>query len=424
MAETWNPVTLTNDTGQRLNATYFNRIETGIDQIDVRVATLEQGNAAERTVYLGNPPAGSGLSAVLANNTDEQAKVQAALTYVDTTWGGGYVIGPVGSTVKINSGITIPNGVQLRDTILNCTGMSGTGYAVTVNDNDFAPMVNVKMDGPGKTSTVKGLAVTGTGQRFERLQIRNFGINVDLSNNNTYINTFVACAIGESNLCVNQDFSTSGANNSGEKTVFRDCAFFNSNTIFYVTNNQGGLFVDGCSLDYSGKMGYFSTSHVFFTNSHIESNFVTTSSGYFFEPAFEARVAFTACNFMMGSTGGEGLRYIIRPNTGPSVNGRGRVQWSNCAAYFVDTGHTGQQRFSDELLWIDPSTSAKTFETPFVSNWGPITAHPGRYQGDTQGQATITVSTGFSSGAQNGQVTITAPAGVPSGQYLPVRILF
>jgi hypothetical protein len=43
MAETWSPVTLVNDTGQKLNAAYFNRLETGIDQIDVRAATLELG---------------------------------------------------------------------------------------------------------------------------------------------------------------------------------------------------------------------------------------------------------------------------------------------------------------------------------------------------------------------------------------------
>lgn len=382
--------------------------------------------AAAHTVYLTDPPSGSGLSAVLANGTDERAKVQAALDYVDTTWGSGYVIGPIGSTVKINTGITIPTKVQLRDmSDLDCTGMTGTGFAITVNDTDFMPLYNVVMRGPGKTSTVRGLLVQGTGLVFERLQIRYFGTNVDLKSNNTYVNTFNNFAIGESNLCVNQDLSSSGATNSGERTVFSNGAFFNSGDIFYITNNQGGVFVNNCSLDYSARMGYFSDSHVFFTNCHVESNFVTTPNGYFFEPAFQTRVQFTSCNFMMGSTGGEGLRFIVRPNTSPSTNGRGRVIFSpTCTAYFVDTTHTGQQRWAEELVWIDPSTTAKTFESPFVSNWNVITARPGRYQGDVQGQATVTVSTGFSAGAQNGQVTVTAPATVPAGQFLPVRIDF
>ena len=379
---------------------------------------------ASRTVYLTRPPTGSGLSAVLANGTDERSKVQAALDYVDTTWGSGYVIGPIGSTVKCNTGIAIPTKVQLRDTRLDFTGMSGSAVAVTVNDADFAPLYNVRMDGPGDGGSVHGLDITGVGLRFERLEIREFSRNVDLANENTYINTFVQCAIGEANICVYQDLAAVSATNSGEKTIFRDCTFFNSTKVFQITNNQGGVFVDGCSLDYSGSMGYFSTSHVFFTNCHIESNYVTTGSGYFFEPAFEARVAFTACNFIMGSTGGEGLRFILRPNTGPSVNGKGRVLWADCTAYFVDTAHNGQQRFTDELVWIDPSTTAKTFETPFISNWGPVTAHPGRYQGDTHAQSTVTVSTGFSAGAQNGQVTVTAPATVTAGTYLPVRITF
>lgn len=381
---------------------------------------------AARTVYLTDPPSGSGLSAVLANGTDERAKVQAALDYVDTTWGSGYVIGPIGSTVKINTGITIPTKVQLRDmSDLDCTSMTGTGFAITVNDSDFAPIYNVTMRGPSKSSTVRGLLVQGTGLLFDRIAIRYFGTDVDLSTNNTYINTFSNFAIGESNRCINQDFSTSGANNSGEKTVFNNGAFFNSNDIFYVTNNQGGVFVNNCSLDYSSRMGYFTTAHIFFKSCHIESNFVTTSSGYFFEPAFECRLQFTACNFMMGSTGGEGLRFIIRPNTGPSTNGRGRVIFDpTCTAYFVDTTHTGQQRWAEELVWIDPTTTAKTFETPFVSNWNVITARPGRYQGDVQGQATVTVTTGFSSGAQNGSVTVTAPTTVPAGTWLPVRIDF
>jgi len=379
-----------------------------------------------RAIYLADPPDASGLSAVVADgSTNDRAAIQAAIDYVDTTWGSGYVIGPAGSTMKCNSGITLPtNGkVQLRDCILDCTSMTGSGFAITVNDTDFAPLYNVKLTGPAKNSTVKGLSVSGTGQRFERVEIRYFGVDLDMTFNDTYINTFVQCALGESDLVVRQDLAT-GITNSGEKTVFRDCAFFNSGKIFHVTNNNGGLFVDGCSLDYSAEMGYLSTTHAWFTNCHVESTFVATPNGWLFEPAFEARVNFTACNFIMGSTGGEGLRYIIRPNTGPSVNGKGRVLWSNCAAYFVDTSSTGQQRFSDELVWIDPSTSAKTFESPFVSNWGPISAEPGRYQGDTQAQATITVSTGFSSGAQNGQVTVTAPASVPGGTYLPVRIKF
>lgn len=379
---------------------------------------------AARTVFLADPPAGSGLATVLANGTDETTKIQAALNYVDTTWGSGYVVGIMGSTIKFNSGISVPNGVQLRDFRGDCSGMTGTGFAVLVNDSDWCPLFNVRLDGPGKTSTVKGLNVIGTGLLFERVQLRYFGVNVDLSTNNTYINSFKKCAIGESAKCVNQDFSTSGANNAGEGTVFDDCSFFNSTDILYITNNQGGVFLDKCKLDYSSRMGYFSTSHVFFNECHIESNYVTTSSGYFFEPAFETRLSFTDCNFMMGSTGGEGLRFIIRPNTGPSVNGRGRVTFKNSTAYFVDTSHTGQQRFSDELVWIDPSTTAKTFETPFVSNWNVITARPGRYQGDTQAQASVTVSTGFSAGAQNGQVTVTAPATVPAGTYLPVKIEF
>jgi hypothetical protein len=381
--------------------------------------------SAAHTVFLGAPPAGSGLSAVLANGSDERAKVQAALDYVDTTWGSGYVVGPVGATIKVNSPITVPTQVQLRDVKLDCAAQTGTAYAITVNDSDWVPLHNVRLDGPGKNSTVKGLIVAGVGNRFEQVQIRNFGVNLDLSTNNTYINTFVQCAIGESALCVNQDFSTSGANNSGEKTIFRDCTFFNSTKIFHVTNNQGGVFIDGCSLDYSAEMGYFSSSHVFFTNSHIESNFVTTPNGWFFEPAFEARLSFTGCNFMMGSTGGEGLRHIIKRSTGPSVFTKGRVQYSDCAAYFVDSTSNGRQRFSDELQFVEQTATTVVFETPFVSKWGPVSVEVAANDGDIQRPVTASVAIGRDGSTFiTGQVTVTVSAAPGTGNYLPVRIKF
>jgi hypothetical protein len=43
VAQTFVPVSLTNDTGQRLNAAYFNRLEQGIDTIDGRVDGVERG---------------------------------------------------------------------------------------------------------------------------------------------------------------------------------------------------------------------------------------------------------------------------------------------------------------------------------------------------------------------------------------------
>lgn len=55
MAETWTPVTLTNDTGQKLNAAYFNRVETGIDEIDVRLNGVENRvGALDQISNVGN----------------------------------------------------------------------------------------------------------------------------------------------------------------------------------------------------------------------------------------------------------------------------------------------------------------------------------------------------------------------------------
>lgn len=43
MPETFEPVQLSNDTGIKLNAAYFNRLETNIETIDDRAAALELG---------------------------------------------------------------------------------------------------------------------------------------------------------------------------------------------------------------------------------------------------------------------------------------------------------------------------------------------------------------------------------------------
>jgi hypothetical protein len=43
MPETFNPVTLQNNTGQPLNAAYFNRLEAGVESMDDRAANLELG---------------------------------------------------------------------------------------------------------------------------------------------------------------------------------------------------------------------------------------------------------------------------------------------------------------------------------------------------------------------------------------------
>jgi hypothetical protein len=41
--ETFDPVTLQNDAGQKLNAAYFNRLETNLEVIDDRLAARERG---------------------------------------------------------------------------------------------------------------------------------------------------------------------------------------------------------------------------------------------------------------------------------------------------------------------------------------------------------------------------------------------
>lgn len=413
-------------TASPLSAANLTLGNTAINDLDTRATKLERSS---QTVRADNPPTGSGLTALSADgSTDDRGRLQAMLDYVDSTWGSGQVVLPPGRTIKVNSGISLAAGVQLvalEQTVLNFSALTGTSTAVTVNDTDFTPLVGVKLVGPGKSSTVTGLSVSGTGQTFDRITVREFGTAVNLAHNNTYINRFIGCDIGESGLCVNQDLFDAGATNAGERTVFTGCAFFNSDQFINVQSNQGGLFFTNCSVDYCKDYGLTNDSHVIFTGCHLESNYSTTTpNSYMFNPGYENRLVFTGCNFIMSAVGGEGLRFIINPASAPSNVTKGRVLFDNCLAYFIDSGHTGQQRFSEEFLQIAGSTTSLSFETPFVSNWSPVTAMPGANQGDTQAQATVTAAISRSGSTVTGSVTITAPSTVTGGTVLPVRIKF
>ena len=54
MAETFTPVILTNDSGQKLNATYFNRLENNMETFDDRIDALEVGVSTHPVHAVGN----------------------------------------------------------------------------------------------------------------------------------------------------------------------------------------------------------------------------------------------------------------------------------------------------------------------------------------------------------------------------------
>jgi hypothetical protein len=62
--ETFDPVVLTNNTGQPLNADYFNRLETNLETIDDRIALLEATVSGAGSFVTGFVPSGSTTATV------------------------------------------------------------------------------------------------------------------------------------------------------------------------------------------------------------------------------------------------------------------------------------------------------------------------------------------------------------------------
>ena len=101
----------TPSTASPLSAANLTLGNTAINDLDTRATKLEH---SAQTVWADNPPTGSGLTALNANgSTDDQARLQAMLSYVDSTWGSGQVVLPPGRTIKVNSGISLAAGRYL-----------------------------------------------------------------------------------------------------------------------------------------------------------------------------------------------------------------------------------------------------------------------------------------------------------------------
>lgn len=334
-----------------------------------------------QTVYSAEPPVG--LTAIAADGTtDDSATIRAHLAYVKSTYGGGRVVLPAAKTIKCSSGITIPAGVALVGSVTTVLNFSSAGNAtaITINDANFIPLIGMSLignntgDGSTFSSTTSiGISITGNGLSFRDININRFNKAIDLAHDNTFIVDFYNCSIGNCALCINIDLT--GVNNSGERIVFNACTIYNSGTIFRAYGSGVGLFMQGCSLDYSQVYGNIGDAHVFLSNCHLESKKVNSSTtdwgtlnDYIIYMTGTGRLYMDNCNLIFSGA----VYHVICATQGPYTFGNGMAHFSNCTSYNTPTSGPAQQGFSEGLYAANSGDTTKTVYSMFMSKWNSV----------------------------------------------------
>lgn len=378
---------------------------------------------AAQTLY-ADRPSGSGLAPIAADGTtDDGPALVAQLAYIKSTWGSGRLVLPAGKTIRCGPMGTLPTKVQIEGlpgTTLYFSGLTGTQTAMSVSDHDFIPLSKLSLRGPGKTSTTTGLSIAGSGNVFDHISVYQFGTDVNLNNPDTYINKFEGGSLGDATLCVKLDINATSTSNAGERNVFTGVTFFNSDKAVLLDSGGGSTIFYDCSFDYCVRFGDLFSGHAYFSGCHFESADTVSTSGYLFNANFNSVTTFDGCRFILAKFGSGGLRWIVNPGQGPWNYGFGRISFGRGnRAFFFDSGGSGRNVSSDELMFIGSGLTAATMENPFVHKWGPVTAMPGCNDGAAP-QAGITVRP--STNVSAGTVTVTASSAPTSD--LPVRVQF
>jgi len=339
----------------------------------VRSSGASTSNSGNRTVYAISPPAG--LTAIAANGTtNDSAALQAMLTWVKGTYGAGRVQLPPGATIKCNTGLVLPAGVQLvsdESTTIDFTGI-GTGTAITINDNDFTPLIGVSLTGPNSSRSLVnasiGVSVTGARLRLYNLQVKEFGRGVDMAHSDTWLVSIIGGSIWNCGTCVYLDNTGAAANNAGEEMVLDNVTLYNSTRAIHATGNGVDLKVTNSSIDYCTTFGELADAWVYFTGCHLESQ-GGVSGTYLFNVTHNAKVSFANTDVIMGAGTTSALTNLFNPDEAPWNFGNGAAHFINTKIYSINPTGGDVTHFSHQLLEWPASTTTMTLFTPFPLRW-------------------------------------------------------
>jgi hypothetical protein len=426
--------------------TYGTALDAAVREVQaasgVSLKTIED---ASRSVYAMKPSTESGLTAIAADNsTNDAPRIQAMLTYLKTTYGGGQLFLPYGRTSVMGSGITIPAGVQIvgsETTRWDFFNAGSAATAITVNDNHFVPIRGLRIGGSqydantnnANVTTSTGIQVKGYNLSFVDVHISGFNTGMDFTNDDTFLINCYQCTIDTCVLAVNCDMSnvwTGGAaqiNNSGERMSFVDSIIANCGTGFWATGGGLGLNFTTTSFDFVKLWGRIRDAHVFFDQSHLESTGIGTAAAatsggtrnsYMFEMSYAARLNMVNTNIVLA---GDGVYHVVDPSVGPTNYGSGMAHFVTCDAYNkAPAGAGGQSNgyFSEQLWPVTAGATTVTVYSIFLSRWSTVKASVVATDGSPEANVTARI-TGIDQ--TNGTVTVTLSAAAPSGTFLELN---
>jgi hypothetical protein len=378
---------------------------------------------AANTIYSADPP--PGLTPLPSSPTaDATAIVQSHIDALDAAGGGRVVLSKPGSSIRFSSQtsgtalhLRTDSKVQLvsdENTLLDFSQLS-SGAAITVDDDDFTPLVGIRMDGGMFTpttsdlsSTYTGISVTGVNLVFEKIAMQYFGRGIDVAHNSTFLLTFRDCRLGRCATVAYADIEAAGVGNAGENVKFADSVIANSVRAFNASANGLHLkFVD-TSLDFCTEIGRVNNAHVHFTGCHVETN----STPYVFDVTGNSIMSFGDTEFVLAKT------IMFKAGQGPANIGFGGASFKNCSAYFVNNVDVGENVRSEHRFLFPSGTTTHSLYMPWPLKWTPISAGFAFLDGNDGGTDQLRV-TSMTSGT--GQINLTASASSGSTRAAVLR---
>lgn len=428
-------------------AEQLNRIETALDaavtavnaQTTTTGITRKNLEDATRTIYALNPSTESALTPIAADaNTNDAPRIQAMLNYIKNTYGAGTLQIPPGKVSNCNTAITLPAGVQVRGSITSRWDFyyAPEGItALTINDSDTTPIDGLTINGKqwdanastANTTTSTGLRITGSNLWFNNVSIRSFNTGVDLTADHTYIINFQQCTLIGNKLGINLDLSnewsgrTTGSIDSGERITITDSLIANCGTAFWATGNGLDLHLVNTSNDGNNLYGRINVARVYNVSSHFEGtyNAETGSTGhpYMFQMDSNARMTFTACDFILGGTA---ATHIINPANGPANYGGGYVKYTACDVFSAKTAAAASATVlgqSETVVPVTTGATTVTMSTACISKYSRARVTIVGTDGYPQANVTARITEINTAAAT---LTVTLSAAAPSGTFLEI----
>lgn len=395
---------------------------------------------ANRAIAAKAPSAESGLApAAINNSTDDAPRYQTMLNYLASTYGGGTLYVPPGTSI-MNSGITIPSGVQIvgsEKSKWDFFFASDSVVALTITADNYTAIrglwINGKQQnahrGDATTTAQVGLRIHGARLSFESMRISGFNQGIDITENDTYILAFDKCYIDNNKVGLNADINNSfsqnpggPSSNSGERISFTNSLFSNSGTGFMGSSSGLSLHFTNTSFDFINLFGRIRDAHVFFTNCHLETTGVPSgapsSSGgtrlaYLFDMDFASRLSMDSCNFIMGS---QGVYYVVNGGTA-SPGYYAMAHFDGCHVYnIVPTGVTATRaEFSEQVFPVTAGQTTITVASMFITKWNTIKVNVVAWNGQPAANVTARIT---AIDHTNGTVTVTLSGAAPSNTFI------